>query len=131
MPRKTYDLEFRPPTFWEPSKKIIANIKGAERKKLATKAISTGRASEIAAWTLQEKLSDPDRIALGQIHPRYMGGEYLPDFTREEVEIARVTLQSSTQDVISVRAKAAANRIKCNGLENLDKKLASLKWWRH
>jgi hypothetical protein len=41
-----------------------------------------------------------------------MGGEYLPDFKREEVEIARVTLQSSTQDVISVRAKAAANRIK-------------------
>jgi hypothetical protein len=65
MPRKSYDLEFRPPTFWEPSKKIIANIKGAERKKLATKAISTGLASEIAAWTLQEKLSDPDRVAFG------------------------------------------------------------------
>jgi len=41
-----------------------------------------------------------------------MGGEYLPDFKREEVEIARVTLQSSTQDVISVRAKPTANRIK-------------------
>ena len=112
MSRKSYDLEFRPPTFWEPYKKIIANIKGAERKKLANKAISFGRASEIPAWTLQEKLADPDRVALGQIHPRYMGGEYLPDFKREEVEIARVTLQSSTQDVISVRAKPAAHRIK-------------------
>jgi hypothetical protein len=40
-----------------------------------------------------------------------MGGEYLPDFMQDEVEIARVTLQSTTQDVTSIRAVPAGDRI--------------------
>jgi hypothetical protein len=34
-----------------------------------------------------------------------MGGEYLPDFLDGEVEIARVTLASTTMDVTSIRAR--------------------------
>jgi hypothetical protein len=40
-----------------------------------------------------------------------MGGEYLPDYEREEVEIARIELQSTTSDVISVRARPRGKRI--------------------
>ena len=34
-----------------------------------------------------------------------MGGEYLPSFSGEEIEIARIVLASVTQDVYSIRAK--------------------------
>jgi hypothetical protein len=40
-----------------------------------------------------------------------MGGEYLPDFTGNEVEIARVSLASVTADVISVRARFEDRRV--------------------
>jgi hypothetical protein len=40
-----------------------------------------------------------------------MGGEYLPDYRRDEVEIARIELQSTTSDVISVRARPRGKRI--------------------
>jgi hypothetical protein len=38
-------------------------------------------------------------------HPAYMGGEYLPDCDPNEVEIARITIASTTQDVTCVYAK--------------------------
>lgn len=40
----------------------------------------------------------------GNIHPRWMGGEYLPDCDAGEVEIARIVLDSTTMDVVSFRA---------------------------
>jgi hypothetical protein len=40
-----------------------------------------------------------------------MGGEYLPDYGCDEVEIARIELQSTTSDVISARARPRGKRI--------------------
>jgi hypothetical protein len=51
-----------------------------------------------------EPCRDEARISLGQIHPTFMGGEYLPNYCRQEVEIARIALASTTSDVISLRA---------------------------
>ena len=45
------------------------------------------------------------------MHPAFMGGEYLPDMQHTEVEIARVTIASTTQDVTSVYARRGENRI--------------------
>jgi hypothetical protein len=41
-----------------------------------------------------------------------MGGEYLPNYHRSEVEIARIELESTTYDVISLRARPVGSRIK-------------------
>lgn len=41
-----------------------------------------------------------------------MGGEYLPDLAPVEVEIARITLASVLQDVVSVRARKGRGRIR-------------------
>ena len=49
------------------------------------------------------------RDLLGKIHPNFMGGEYLPDYLPEEVEIARVARNSTTGDVISIRANLEEN----------------------
>jgi hypothetical protein len=120
---KTYDLNYRPPTYWLPDtdpKRIIVRIKGADRQRWAKEAIERGRGAELEDWMIQEKLSDELRNAAGRVHPRYMGGEYLPDCKRNEVEIARVTLQSSTQDVTSIRATRTSNRIKYRIVDEYD-----------
>jgi hypothetical protein len=53
---------------------------------------------------LVDSLDDDQRTRLGQIHQSFMGGEYLPDYQPNEVEIARIELASTTSDVISIRA---------------------------
>jgi len=57
-------------------------------------------------------LDDESRRSLGQIHPTFMGGEYLPNYRRQEVAIARIELESTTSDVISLRATSAGALIK-------------------
>ena len=41
-----------------------------------------------------------------------MGGEYLPNYRRSEVEVARIELKSTTYDVISLRARPLNSRIR-------------------
>jgi hypothetical protein len=60
---------------------------------------------------LRETLDEDTRRSLDQIHPSFMGGEYLPDYHRDEVEIARIELESTTSDVISIRARPRCRRI--------------------
>jgi hypothetical protein len=59
----------------------------------------------------QSALSDVERQALGRMHPAFMGGEYLPNLLQTEVEIARITIASTTQDVTSVYARRGKHRI--------------------
>src|SRR5262249_12335317 len=60
---------------------------------------------------LRDTLDEDTRRGLDLIHPSFMGGEYLPNYRRDEVEIARIELQSTTSDVISVRARPRGKRI--------------------
>jgi hypothetical protein len=110
---KPIDYSFRPTSYWrvENLYQIIANIKGAERKKQALRLIEGGRLGEASEFLLTDKLSDGDRVTAGKVHPMLMGGEYLPDYEANEVEIARVTMHSTTQDVISIRAYPQRGRI--------------------
>ena len=51
-----------------------------------------------------------DLKALQSIHPSFMGGKYLPDLEKGEVEIARIELASTTGDVTSLYAKKLDGR---------------------
>ena len=76
--RADFDLTFRP-DYWRPSDPIsviIANSKGEVRR----------------------------RQILDVLEHEREGGEYLPDYSRGEIEIARIVLASATTDVVSVRA---------------------------
>jgi hypothetical protein len=75
------------------------------------KLVEQGDAEELQQWLLKDKLTDEERKAIGRIHPLLMGGEYLPDYDGDEVEIARVALQSTTGDVISIRARKSEGEI--------------------
>ena len=106
------NLFFRPRSYFWPlpfEKHLLARITGKERRKLLRERLATGHAlpPDMCASTLDDEIRD----ALGRIHPAFMGGEYLPPFAEYEIEIARISLASTTADQISVRAQRLSTAI--------------------
>lgn len=117
MPASSFpiDLHFRPETYFgpmDPRTRVISSIKGAERRAYVKQMFAEGREDEIPSDLLQPALSPEARRAAGARHPWFMGGEYLPDRQEGEVEIARITIASTTQDVTCIYALQAEDRIR-------------------
>jgi hypothetical protein len=109
------DYDFRPESFWvvaDPLVAILRNVKGRNRREMIKDYYAAGKLDELCSDLLNDSLDEDARRSLGQIHPTFMGGEYLPNYRRHEVEIARIELQSTTSDVISLRARGSGLRIK-------------------
>ena len=108
---KNYDdinYEFRPVSYWNNrtvQQAILREVKGTHRRELITKALAEGELGRVSDELQSAEVSDDVRAQLGRIHPNFMGGEYLPSYERDETEIARFELQSTTADVISIRAR--------------------------
>ena len=99
---------FRPKSYWGEDnvlQALLRDVKGAERRKMIKYFYKEGNFQELEETFTKPSLSEDERKRLGAIHPMFMGGEYLPDCNSGETEIARVTLRSTMQDVISIRAK--------------------------
>lgn len=117
MPTINYeaiDLAYCPESyFWAYDNNITlaSDIKGAHRKNLYERAILNGDIEFANSLITQSTLTSEQRRSQGSFHPSWMGGEYLPDRENQEVEIARITIASTTQDVTCVYAKRGANRI--------------------
>ena len=108
---KQYDLYFRPKSYWGPQEVdtiIGARVKGELRRRQAISDLKENHADEDI---IAESLTEEHRSAVGAVHPWLMGGEYLPDSKQNEVEIARVVMESTTMDVISIRARRTKYRI--------------------
>lgn len=108
------DLNFRPASYFWPLSlptHLLARIKGAGRRAFARHLIEDGGLDRIPEILARSALTDGERRAVGQVHPAFMGGEYLPDMSAREVEIARITIASVTQDVTSVCARRGKRRI--------------------
>lgn len=106
-------LKYRPTSyFWAADHHIalVSDIKGAERRRLYEQALEQGQANTDPDLR-QHALRNEQRQALGAIHPDFMGGEYLPNARHREVEIARITIASTTRDVTSVYARQVGQRI--------------------
>lgn len=106
-------LKYRPTSyFWAADHHItlVSDIKGAERRKLCELALEQGQ-TDLDPDLRHHALREEQRQALGRIHPNFMGGEYLPSTRGREVEIARVTIASTTQDVTCVYARQVGQRI--------------------
>jgi len=111
-PDLDFDLTFRP-DYWAPSDPIsliIANVKGEARRQMIVDVLE-GRhqmlppGAELTEEVLADTLSPEDRTARSGIHPHLMGGEYLPDYRRGEIEIARIVVATDMTEVVSVRAR--------------------------
>ena len=108
------DYSFRPESYWnvsDPLQAILVNVKGTRRRQMIRDYWEAGAIGELEKGLLRHCLNGEDRAGLEKIHPSFMGGEYLPDYAENEVEIARIELESPTVDVISIRAKKGGERI--------------------
>jgi hypothetical protein len=107
------NLAFRPTTYFEDAfKALLSTIKGERRKREVLDRINSGDIAELEGWIVKGTLEDDERESLGRIHPAFMGGEYLPDYLPGEVEIARIALESTTADVISIRARLSGGKLR-------------------
>ena len=108
------DLAYRPESYfgaYDNNIKLASDIKGAERKAMYERALKSGDIHLANAIISEPELTHEQRKAQSGIHPAWMGGEYLPNREAQEVEIARITIASTTQDVTCVYAKRGASRI--------------------
>ncbi len=108
------DLNFRPQSYFWPLNErshVVSAIKGAERRAYVELMIAQGREAELPRVLLQPSLRPEELQANIAMHPSFMGGEYLPDRSDEEIEIARITIASTTQDVTCIYASRADDGI--------------------
>ena len=105
---------FRPESYWQdadPLSAILRNVTGENRRRMITDYWDAGRLEELDGALLRDEPDEASKLRLGRIHPSFMGGEYLPHYLVGEVEIARICLQSTTSDVISLRARPSPEGI--------------------
>lgn len=99
---------FRPASYREdlnPLGAILRNVTGENRREIIRRSWKQGKLEVLPLGWLEDVLDEESRAGFGRIHPSFMGGEYLPGYLRDEVEIARICLRSTTSDVISLRAR--------------------------
>lgn len=111
--KKRIDGSYRPTNyFWAYDRgiRLASNIKGAERKAMYERLLKEGDSGACDELLTQTSLTVEQR-RLANVHPAFMGGEYLPDCDSSEVEIARITIASTTQDVTCVYAKRVTGGI--------------------
>ena len=104
------DYSFRPDSYWDetdPLSLILKAVKGTQRRNMIKDYWDQGKFELLDETLLKDELDQKERDELGEIHPSFMGGEYLPGYLPLETEIARIELQSTTADVISIRARPA------------------------
>jgi hypothetical protein len=110
------DYQFRPESYWvavnNPLEAAHRNVKGRNRREIIRDYYEAGNLEQLDENLLADTLAADTRVSLGRIHPSFMGGEYLPNYRRSEVEVARIELKSTTHDVISLRARPLGPRIR-------------------
>ena len=117
------DLAFRPDSyadFDDPVALAVNGIAGQMRREMVRDMLSAEGAKRedydevlgsIQPDILEEGADDRFIQSLSSVcGPSWMGGEYLPRVKPQEVEIARVVLQSVTMDVFSLRARWSGGR---------------------
>lgn len=101
------NLGYRPDTYFPPQKLeryLLSKIESALVRVKIQALLDAGRHAEVRTLLTAEGISASDRKALESFHPMFMGGNYLPDTEDGEVEIARISINSTTSDVTCVYA---------------------------
>ena len=104
----TIDLSYRPDTYWPDSltpEQLLSRIRGQQRQQIARELYETSGFTALNEFLVKEGLAEAERAAWGAVGPWNMGGEYLPELDAGEIEIARISMDSTTGDQISVRAR--------------------------
>jgi hypothetical protein len=106
--KSRYKLSFRPKSYWkhsDPLQAILSGISGTARRQMITDFWNAGKFDQLEPGLLEDELDEGTRQRLGAFHPFFMGGEYLPPRLPGEVAIVTIQLESTTYDVIELRAR--------------------------
>lgn len=109
------DVSFRPETYWPDSltpEQRLSCIRGKQRQDIARQLYKESGFTALNEFLVRDGLTEEERCAWGAVAPACMGGEYLPELDEGEVEIARISMASTTSDQISVRARPEGERIR-------------------
>lgn len=96
---KKIDLNYRPEGYFRPiglQQHLIDQVKDASVRVHLEQLLKQGRFEELDELLDDTGVPKEDLKALQSIHPSFMGGKYLPDLDKGEVEIARIELASTT-----------------------------------
>ena len=108
------NLDFKPSSYFIPralEEYLLTMVKGdVLRQKLITLA-DNGKHAEFKELLKLITHSPEIQSGLEAIHPQFMGGNYLSNLEPGEVEIARISIKSTTQDVNCVYAKMHLGKI--------------------
>jgi len=110
-----FDLDYRPDTYWPESltpEQRLSRIRGKQRQDIARRLYAEHGFSALNEFLVREGLADEERTAWGAMGPWCLGGEFLPELYEGEVEIARISLASTTSDQISVRARPDGDAVR-------------------
>jgi hypothetical protein len=116
-------LAYRPRDYfgrYDLQAELLSTVKGRARRALIKEALETGEADTLPDFVTTSELDTLDRQMLGRIHPMFMGGEYLPKRKPKEVEIARISIQSTTYDVTVLYARRVGQRIHYRVVDEYD-----------
>ncbi len=107
VPRKI-DLDFRPETYFLPlnlEAYVLSHVSGFQRREMLRAALDDNEIDTVCALLTDSELEEALRERLFKSHPVFLSGEFLPRREEGEVEIARITLDSTTYDVTCVYAR--------------------------
>lgn len=108
------DLDFRPRSYIadeSPVEIILQSIMGENRRQMARDMLNAMSDHELECMKDEVLHNGFPSYFQNYLEGRdwsWMGGEYLPQLKPGEFEIARVVLQSTTQDVYSLRARRSS-----------------------
>jgi len=109
------DLEYKPKTYFSPQPLVtylVDQVKNAAIRERLYVLLSEGRIEEIKQLLGDGEITSNSIRHLEAIHPMFMGGNYLPNMDEGEVEIARIEIASTTNDVTCLFAKMENGKIK-------------------
>lgn len=114
QPIPATSLEYRPRDYfgrYDLQTELLTHVKGRARRAAIRYALEKGDIAAIPDHIKAAELDRTDREMIGRVHPMFMGGEYLPPIKRSEVEVARISIKSTTYDVTVMYARLVGSRI--------------------
>ena len=111
----TNSLDYRPRDYfghYDLEAQLMTRVKGRARRTAIRNALRTGEEAHLSEFETRTELTAEERAAFGGLHPWCMGGEYLPRLKENEIEIARISINSTTFDVTAVYARRSGERIR-------------------
>ncbi len=109
------DLGFTPRSYFRPQaldRFLATKVKNEVLRRRLEAMFDAGQYAKARELLGNAGVTTEDQRAFEHLHPRFMGGNYLPDRDEGEVEIARIAIDSTTCDVTCIYARTKKGRIR-------------------